>query len=191
MAAPLLAATFPPRTIRLRDGVSYRLRVLGPADAALISEMFATLSPESVRARYGYLIRHMTPERAHQLVLTDSVGDVSVGLCELLPEGREKLWALGRLVHAPDNRSAECAFLVHDAKRRLGIASKLLLYLRLLGRRRGLPRLFAQVRRENRAMLAVFRQNGAILHFSPFGDLVEVDIPLRTPKTLFDNPSPT
>jgi hypothetical protein len=42
-------------------------------------------------------------------------------------------------------------------------------------------------------MLSVFRQNGGILHFSAFGDLVEVDIPLRTPKVLFDfdNPSPT
>ncbi|HET7537581.1 MAG TPA: GNAT family N-acetyltransferase, partial [Candidatus Didemnitutus sp.] len=177
MAAPILAATLPPRTIHLRDGGCYRLRVLRPADAALVLEMFATLSPETIRARYGYLIRHMKPDRAHQLVLTDSVGDISLGLCETLPNGQEKLWAIGRLVHTPDNCAAECAFLVHDAKRRLGIAARLLLFLRVLARRRGLARLFAQVQQENRPMLAVFRKNGAILHFSQFGDVVEVEIP--------------
>ena len=43
------------------------------------------------------------------------------------------------------------------------MASCLLKHLRLLGRRRGLPRLFAQVRRENKGMLAVFAHGGATL----------------------------
>lgn len=182
MKLPALTATLPPRIIRLRDGRDYRLRPLGPDDAPRVSAMFATLSPETIRARYGYLIHDMTPERAHRLVDVDRARELPLGIFALDADGREtQLQAMGRLVHAPDNQSAECAFLVHDAARGRGMASRLLQFLRVLGRRRGLPRLFAQVRRENRAMLDVFVLNGARLHFDTGGDIVEVDIPLRLP----------
>jgi GNAT superfamily N-acetyltransferase len=173
----------------LRDGRTYRLRPLGPGDEPLVTEMFATLSPESIRARYGYLIHDMTPDRAQRLVAADPAREVALGLLELAPDGKERLWAMGRLVHSPDNRTAECAFLVHDDRRRLGMATILLRHLRVLGRRRGLPALFAQVRRENRAMLDVFLHNGARLHFDPGGDVVTVDIPLGRQKFLFDKPA--
>ncbi len=186
-----LVATLPPRLVRLRDGRDYRLRMLGAADAARVVEMFATLSSETIRARYGYLIHDMTAERAARLVSVDPAREAPLGIFEQGPDGREgRLWAMGRLVHAPDNSSAECAFLVHDSQRRLGMASTLLKYLRILGRRRGLPRLFAQVRRENKAMLNTFIQNGARLHFSADSDVVEIDIPLRLPKILFDKAAP-
>jgi GNAT superfamily N-acetyltransferase len=188
MNSPLPSAALPARLIRLRDGRDYRLRPLGAGDAAAVAQMFATLSPDTIRARYGYLIHDMSPERATRLVAVDPVREVPLGIFSLHADGREdRLWAMGRLVHAPDNLSAECAFLVHDTQRRLGMASALLKYLRIVGRRRGLPRLFAQVRRENKAMLHTFAQNGARLHFTE-SDVVEVDIPLRPPKFLFDKP---
>jgi GNAT superfamily N-acetyltransferase len=192
MRLPTPNATLPPRRVRLRDGRDYRLRPLAAADARAVSDMFATLSSESVRARYGYLIHDMTPERASRLVDVDPTRELPLGIFSLRADGREEhLWAMGRLVLAPDGRAAECAFLVHDSQRRLGMASCLLKYLRVLGRRRGLPRLFAQVRRENKAMLHTFAQNGARLHFSAESDVVEIDIPLRVSKILFDKPLPS
>lgn len=189
MPPPYPTPPLPPRLVRLRDGRDYRLRVLGAADAVFVAEMFATLSPESIRARYGYLIHDMSPERAGRLVDVDLAREVPLGIFSLRADGSEaRLWAMGRLVQAPDNRSAECAFLVHDSQRRLGMASCLLRYLRVIGRRRGLPRLFAQVRRENKAMLNVFIQNGARLHFAPDSDVVEIDILLQSGKFLFDKP---
>lgn len=183
------SASLPPRRVRLRDGADYRLRPLGPGDAAAVAAMFATLSPESIRARYGYLIHDMTPARATRLVDVDPARELPLGVFELRPDGSEgPLWGMGRLVHAPDGQSAECAFLVHDARRRRGLAACLLKHLRVAGRRRGLPRLFAQVRRENKAMLHAFAAAGARLHFGADSDVVEVDIPLRQPKILFDKP---
>lgn len=172
----------------LRDGRSYQLRPLVGADTALLVEFFRTLSAESIRSRYGYLIHNMTPERAHELVAVAPERELALGLFETTADGREALCAMGRLVLTPDGRAAECAFLVHDRKRRLGMASRLLHYLRLAARRRGLTRLFAQVRRDNRAMLQVFRAAGAALHFSPDLEVVEIDIPVRKAKFLFDNP---
>jgi GNAT superfamily N-acetyltransferase len=190
MKLPDPIATLPPRLVRLRDGRDYRLRPLERRDAAAVAEMFATLSSETIRARYGYLIHDMTPERATRLVEVDRTRELPLGIFSLRPDGGEdRLWAMGRLVHAPDHQAAECAFLVHDAQRRVGMASCLLKYLRLAGRRRGLPRLFAQVRRENKGMLHTFAQSGARLHFSADSDVVEIDIPLRTTKILFDKPS--
>lgn len=189
MHLPSSSATLPPRLVRLRDGNDYRLRPLSRGDARALSEMFGTLSAETIRARYGYLIHDMTPERATRLVDVDPAHELPLGIFSLRADGSEdRLWAMGRLVHAPDHQSAECAFLVHDSQRRLGMASALLKHLRVLGRRRGLPRLFAQVRRENKAMLHTFAQNGARLHFSADSDVVEVEIPLRTSKILFDKP---
>jgi len=186
-ASPALPGS---RRIRLRDGRDYRLRLLGPADAAAAAEMFRTLSPESVRARYGYLIHDMTPERAHRLVAPDAARESVVGIFEPAPGGGEALCAMGRLVLAPGGQAAECALLVHDRCRRLGMATHLLTALRLLGRRRAVPRLFAQVRRDNRAMLGVFLRAGCRVHFDPGGEVVEVDIPLRRPKILFDKAGP-
>ena len=186
MPPPSPPAPLPPRTFRLRDGRDYRLRPLDPSDTALLAGMFATLSRESIHAHYGRLVRNMTPEQAHRLLSADPSHEDVLGILELLPDGREQLQAIGRLVLAPDGGSAECAFLVHDDRRRLGMATRLLRHLCLLGRRRGLPRLFAQVRRENRPMLDTFRRAGARLHFDPGGEVVEVDIPLRQAKILFD-----
>lgn len=171
-------APLPPRTIVPRDGRPRRLRPLAPGDEAAVVAFFHHLSPETIRARYGYLIKDMTPERAHHIIAADPADRIALGVFEDGPDGPE-LCAIGRLVHAPDRSAAECAFLVRDDRRRLGLASRLLLYLRVLARRRRVPRLFAQVRRENRAMLEVFRRVRARLHFSPYGDVVEVDIPLR------------
>lgn len=186
------SASLPPRLVRLRDGRDYRLRPLQRGDAARVSEFFATLSADTIRARYGYLIHDMTPERATRLVDVDPARELPLGLFSLAPDGREEqLRAMARLVLAPDRQSAECAFLVHDSQRQKGMATKLLRYLRVAGRRRGLARLFAQVRRENKAMLNTFIRAGARLHFGVDSDVVEVDIPLAArPKILFDKPPP-
>ena len=178
MSPPDPTAPLPPRTVVTRDGMSRRLRPLGPGDEAAVVTFFHALSPQTIQARYGYLIRDMTPDRAHRLVDLDPAREVALGIFEAGPKG-EELCAMGRLVVAPDGHSAECAFLVRDDRRRLGLASRLLRFLRVLARRRRLDRLFAQVRRENRAMLGVFRRVGARLHFSAYGDVVAVDIPLR------------
>ncbi len=183
-------ATLPPRTLLLRDGRNYALRPLAADDTAALVRFFHTLSPETIRQRYGYLIHHMSADQAHRLLTVDPAQELALGIFETGREGGESLCAMGRLVHAPDGRSAECAFLVHDRKRRLGMASRLLFYLRAVGRRRGLQRLFAQVRRENRAMLEVFLHHGAQVHFAPDADYVEIDIPVRKAKFLFDKPVP-
>ena len=191
MFRPATNATLPTRTLQLPDGCQYVVRPLAAGDTANLVEFFRTLSAETIRQRYGYLIHNMSPERAHRLAAVDPMTELALGIFENKGTDGETLCAMGRLVHTPDGESAECAFLVHDRKRRLGMASRLLFFLRLAGRRRGLRRLFAQVRRENRPMLDVFLRNGALLHFEANGDVVEIDIPLRRTRTWFAKSSPS
>lgn len=190
MSSPPHGGPLPARTVCLRDGRSYCLRPLRPADLAALRQFFRRLSPASLRQRYGYLSGESAASRARTLLAAPRKSGCLLGIFEPpAPPHPERLRALGELTPARDNpHAAECAFLVDEATRRLGMASRLLLYLRVAGRRNGLARLCAQVDRANLPMREVFLRQGARLHFGPDADFVEIDLPVPRAKFLFDKP---
>jgi ribosomal protein S18 acetylase RimI-like enzyme len=167
-----------PREVTLRDLRSYRLRPLAPGDEERLIAFFSSHTAETIRQRYGYLIKYMSAERAHKLVDLDPTQEVALGLLDT-EGGQEVLHAVGRMVLAEDGRTAEVAFVVRETKRRLGMASTLLRALVNLARARRLDHLFAQVQNDNGPMLAVFRKAGGKLVEDRAGGIVEVTIPLR------------
>lgn len=177
----------PCRTVLLRDGKKYFLRPLTPADATALRQFFRRLSPESLHQRYGYTIKALSPQRIRQLVPLASGPGFTLGIFEAAtPRHPVRLRAVGQLIPCADPLVAECAFLVDEQKRWLGMATRLLFYLRVVGRRRGLGRLCAQVNRANLPMRSVFLRQGARLHFGPDTDYVEIDLPVPRAKFLFD-----
>jgi GNAT superfamily N-acetyltransferase len=190
MSSPPHGGPLPARSVRLRDGKSYCLRQLRPGDLPILRQFFRHLSPASLHQRYGFLSGEPASARAHTLLAKPRPDECLLGIFEPAASPRPpRLRALGELAPARhDPRAAECAFLVDEATRRLGMASRLLLYLRVVGRRRGLARLCAQVDRANLPMREVFHRQGARLHFGPDTDYVEIDLPVPRAKFLFDKP---
>ncbi len=164
------------KEIQLKDG-GYLLRPLRPADARTLQEFFYSHSPETVHLRYGYTVTAMSQQRAQELVSVPQDKDLALGVFSRPEDAfkRESLWAVGRYFLDPDGKSAEVAFVAHEEKRNIGMASALMEALLTVARRRGLDNLWAQVEKGNQAMLQVFRKYGGTIRTTAEG--YEVTIP--------------
>ncbi|HWA08518.1 MAG TPA: GNAT family N-acetyltransferase [Opitutaceae bacterium] len=153
------------------------MRKLRPDDADRLVEFFHSHTEETVRSRYGYLLAQMSPERAAELTGVDQSKDAALGVFEM--EGDSpKLIAIGRYCAGSNRDAAELAFVVHEAYRNLGIATKLLEALAAIARERCLHTLTAQVHGDNGPMLAVFHKAGAVLSDIPGSDAESVTLPV-------------
>lgn len=140
-------------------GHSTILRWLRPDDATRLLAFFASHSEETVHQRYGGSGIRMTPEQATKLVSVDQARDAALGVFE--PDANGRLIAVGRYCLAPGGAIAEAAFVVHEQRRRLGIATTLMAALVAIARERGLRHLVAEVSNDNGPMLHVLRNAGA------------------------------
>jgi ribosomal protein S18 acetylase RimI-like enzyme len=143
------------------------LRPLRTGDEACLQAFFRTHTPDTIYRRYGYQVAEMTLERATQLVNVDQGRDCALGVFER-PGRTPSLVGVGRYCIDGNGRGAELAFVVHESRRGLGIATALLRDLVRVARSRGLASVWAQVQPDNGPMLAVFRRNR--FAFSPGGE---------------------
>ncbi len=169
------------RRVELPDGNEYILRPLGPADDRRLQEFFYSHTEETIVRRYGFTVTRMSRKRAFELVGVDQNRDLAMAVIELQGP-RQVIHAVGRYYLDRDGKSAEMAFVVSEMKRRLGMARLLLERLMEVGKKRGLERLWAQVDRDNAAMLGLFRQYQA--KEGPGDDMhtVNVEIDLQQVK---------
>lgn len=151
----------PPREVVLRDGRTYQLRPLGLPDAPLLQAFFYSHTPETIYRRYGFVVRDMSQTRAHRLVGVDQSRDLALAVLETLPDGVERIDAVGRYFLDPSEDTAEFAVVVREQQRRLGMAALLLNALRETAAARGLLGLWGQVDRDNQPMVALLRRMGA------------------------------
>jgi ribosomal protein S18 acetylase RimI-like enzyme len=157
------------------------LRPLRCGDEETLRSFFASHTADTIYQRYGYQVAEMTPQRAFQLVNIDPSRDCALAVFELTPENTD-IVGVGRYCLDPDERGAELAFVVHEARRGLGIATALLRDLVRIARERGLARVWAQVQPDNGPMLAVFRKNR--FAFSPGGEgMIRADLSLERKPT--------
>jgi RimJ/RimL family protein N-acetyltransferase len=154
-----------------------RLRHLRPDDVSRVIEFFHSHSAETIQQRYGYHLTQMSPERAARLTGTDQPRDAALGLLER-PGRQSRLVAIGRYCLRPDGESAEMAFVVHEQRRRLGMATVLLEALIAIARQHQLKRLVAQTQGDNYAMLRIFLKHGAHLQALEGTDGLEVTLEL-------------
>lgn len=148
------------RKVHLKDEREYLLRPLGPADERRLQAFFYSHSEETIVRRYGFTVTRMSRQRAFEMVSIDQNRDVALAIVELQGP-RQVIHAVGRYYLDADQKGAEMAFVVAENKRRLGMARMLLERLCEIATSRGLEHLWAQVDRDNTAMLALFRSLGA------------------------------
>jgi RimJ/RimL family protein N-acetyltransferase len=154
------------------------LRQLEAGDATRLIEFFASHTPETIRARYGYAVAELSPSEALRRVAVDQLRDAALGAFERNETGSH-LVAVARYCVSADERSAEMAFVVREDLRCLGICTTLLRALIHIARNRRVGHLTAQVQSRNISMLAVFRKAGAKLRPLPGGDGVEASLAIH------------
>lgn len=169
------------RKLLLR-GEAFLLRPLHPSDIRRLQEFFYSHTLETIQMRYGYAVTRMTRERAYDLVNIDQSRDLALGIFEVQGP-RQIIHAVGRYYVDADGKAAEVAFVVREAKRRLGMASTLMATMAAVARKRGLSRLWGRVRKDNLPMLALFKRWGGTVSTPPEtgGGDVDVQIPLLPP----------
>jgi GNAT superfamily N-acetyltransferase len=167
-----------PREARFA-GQPYLLRCLTLEDADRLIAFFKSHNEDTVRARYGYFFKEMTPARARELVGVDQTRDLALAIFTTNSHGEPEIDAVGRYFLLEDGQSAEVAFVVRETKRRLGMARTLLQALAAAAASRGLRRLVAQVQRQNSGMLALFRKEGATVRSVLGEDAVDISLPLK------------
>ncbi len=159
-------------------GERHVLRCLGLEDSDRLIAFFNSHNEETVRLRYGYFFKEMTNARAKELVGVDQNRDLALAIFSFSPTHEPIIDAVGRYFLLPSGKAAEMAFIVRETKRRLGMAKTLLRALSRTARDRGVVKLVAQVQRENRGMISLFRKEGASTRESLGADTIDVTLPL-------------
>ncbi len=163
------------RKLKLKDGERYNLRPLQPSDERLLQEFFYSHTKETLLMRYSHHPKQMSREKASALVAVDQAKDLA--LCITQSKGpREEIEAIGRFYYLEQSNAAEVAFVVREALRGRGLARRLLKEIIAIGRQRGLSKLTASVRADNKPMLKVFAKNGFVR--MPVSDMQEVVLEL-------------
>ncbi|GMG88052.1 bifunctional acetyl-CoA hydrolase/transferase family protein/GNAT family N-acetyltransferase [Biformimicrobium ophioploci] len=156
------------------DGIEYTLRPLHPADERKLQEFFYTHNKETLMMRYNHHVTHMSREKSCSLVSVDQEKDLA--LCFTDQEEGEVIQGVGRYYYIEANNSCEVAFVIKESRRGKGIASTLLKEMEQVARMRGIDKMIAAVRRDNKPMLAVFENRGFVS--KPGDDMGEVYLEL-------------
>ncbi len=166
------------RKIKIK-GDKYQLRPLQPADERLLQEFFYSHSKDTLLMRYNHQPKQMSREKASSLVAVDQSKDLA--LCIMRRKGpAEEIEAVGRFYYLEGVNSAEVAFVVREAMQGRGMARILLDEIILVATQRGLDKLTATVRSDNKPMLRVFARHG--FERTAAGDMHEVILELALAK---------
>lgn len=139
-------------------GDKYILRPLHPADERLLQEFFYSHHKETLLMRYSHHPKQMSRERASSLVAVDQTKDLA--LCIVQRRGPiEELEAVGRFYFIEQDNSVEVAFIVRETQQSKGMAGILMQQMISVARKRGVDKMTAVVRAENKPMLKVFKRH--------------------------------
>lgn len=180
----VLPADFTPASLpcTVSDGAacSCVLRRLTPSDAALLLKFFRSHTQETRLRRYGYAKFEMSMEQALAMVAVDQTKDAALALTEQTATA-ERIVAVGRYSRDAEGQGAEMAFVVHEKRRKLGMATLLLGALRVIAAGQGIRSLHALTQQDNYAMLGIFFRAGAQVNTLPGTDSVEILLEIPEP----------
>jgi acyl-CoA hydrolase/RimJ/RimL family protein N-acetyltransferase len=136
----------------------FYLRPLNPADERRLQEFFYSHTKETLLLRYNYIPQNMTREKSCDLVSVDQSKDIALTIVQ--QEGsRTRIEAVGRYYLYPQER-CEVAFVTRETNQGKGMAKLLLQEMINIASARGLKKIFAIVKSENKPMISVFEHFG-------------------------------
>ena len=143
----------------LRDGGTAHLRPISPADAELLVDFYAEVSPQSKYYRFFAAMPTLSEREVRRFVDVDHHDRVALMLTVA-----ERMIAVGQFERLPgragERDRAEVAFLVQDRHQHRGIGQLLLEHLAQVGREVEVAEFVAEILPDNAGMLQVFRDAG-------------------------------
>lgn len=126
----------PALELSARDGLAVRLRPLAEDDGPRLVELFDSLSPETVFARFLSPVRHLDESRLRALTHLDPAVECALAATRVV-DGRERLLGVGRFRRSSPTE-AEIAIVIGDPWHRLGLGRMLLRRMTEVARGMGL-----------------------------------------------------
>jgi acyl-CoA hydrolase len=143
----------------LNDGTQIFLRPVKPTDEAAISDMFYSLSEDSVRKRFMSRTESFPHKDVQQLANIDYKNNFAI--VGVVPSvSGDEVVALAEYFLEPRQGQAEVAFVVQDEWQQKGMGSLMLKFLSEIATKQGVKSFHAKVLPQNKAMLAVFHNSG-------------------------------
>jgi RimJ/RimL family protein N-acetyltransferase len=161
-AAPAVSAgaagRLTPRTARLRDGRSVRIRPIRPADAEALRAFDDGLCETCRRFRYLSWMPPLTAERALAMATVDSRERFAL-VATVRRESREVIVADCRLIAEP-GQPAEIAIAVADDHQGVGLGPALIVHMLSIAADHRIEAVEGRVHYENERMMRVLRRLG-------------------------------
>ena len=169
--APISLVLHEGTPLRLRSGLSVRVRPVGPADAEAIQAFVRRLSDASRRLRFFAPIRELAPSVLARL--TESAGRPGLVLLAEAHDGETcSMVALAQYAPGEDDGTCDLALVVADAWQGLGLGRALMEMLIQSACDARCERAVVDVLRDNEAMLALARAYDFAAAWSPLGSTV-------------------
>lgn len=162
----------------LRDGETVVLRLVRPADKAILRHGFARLSPESRYLRFFASKLALSEDELRYLTEIDQVHHFALGAVREHPWGDEGL-GIARFIQLPkEPGTAEAAIAVLDEMQGKGLGSLLFMRLVAAARERGVERVRCEVLGSNHGMQEFLKTVPAERTLTVEAGVVRVDLTL-------------
>jgi acetyltransferase len=147
------------QVLQLTDGSEVVVRPIGPHDASRLQAFVRRLSATSRRFRFFVALAELSAAQLHRFVNVDSARGLALVALSRRHEGTA-IVAEARYALTQEDDNAEFAIAVADDFQRRGLGRHLVKRLLATAWRRGVRRLFGEIKSDNRAMLAFALQLG-------------------------------
>ncbi|MFO7965681.1 MAG: bifunctional acetate--CoA ligase family protein/GNAT family N-acetyltransferase [Desulfobacterales bacterium] len=144
---------------RTGGGIDIFIRPIRPEDAPLLSELFQTLSQQTIYFRFFSPLKTLPHSMLARFTQVDYDREIALVALSETSE-TEKLLGAARVINAPDQENAEFSILVGDRWHGKGIGAELLKRCLEIAKARGLQSVHGVVLSENTQMLELGRKLG-------------------------------
>jgi RimJ/RimL family protein N-acetyltransferase len=148
------------RRVTAKDGRELLLRPLRPMDEPKLTELFYSLSQETLYKRFQRVTKRIPHEERQYYLDIDYQDNMAIVLETCDPQREPEIVAVAQYFREPATGYADVGFLVRDGWQGKGLGRIQLDEIVRLARARGVAGLTADVLATNGAMLALFRRTG-------------------------------
>jgi len=141
------------------DGKKIMLKPNRPEYEPMEAEMFKTFSEKTMKYRFFRIIKEVTHDLLVRYTHNDYDREIGI-IAEAEEKGEKKMLGVVRLIHDPNNESAEFAIVVGDPWQGKGLGSEMMDYILEIARKRGLKQVYGTIMKENRIMVDVCKARG-------------------------------